>query len=58
MLDMASSRRSSGSSADPDRPQTMLFSATLDGEVGELAQAYTRDPATFESRREVRTRTA
>ena len=31
----------------------MLFSATLDGEVGELAQAYTRDPSTFESRREV-----
>src|SRR5258708_40254707 len=31
----------------------MLFSATLAGEVGELAQAYTRDPQTFESRREV-----
>ena len=31
----------------------MLFSATLDGEVGELAQAYTREPARFESRREV-----
>jgi superfamily II DNA/RNA helicase len=31
----------------------MLFSATLDGEVGELAQAYTRDPQTFESRREI-----
>jgi superfamily II DNA/RNA helicase len=36
----------------PKKRQTMLFSATLDGEVGELAQAYTRDPATFESRRE------
>src|SRR6185312_3839345 len=37
----------------PKDRQTMLFSATLDGEVGELAAAYTRDPATFESRREV-----
>ena len=37
----------------PKDRQTMLFSATLDGEVGELAQAYTRDPATFESRREI-----
>jgi superfamily II DNA/RNA helicase len=29
--------------------QTMLFSATLDGEVGELARAYTRDPGRFEA---------
>jgi ATP-dependent RNA helicase RhlE len=29
--------------------QTMLFSATLDGEVGELARAYTRNPARFEA---------
>src|SRR5229473_682971 len=36
----------------PTDRQTMLFSATLDGEVGELAQAYTRDPQTFESQRE------
>jgi len=28
----------------PRERQTMLFSATLDGEVGELARAYTRDP--------------
>jgi superfamily II DNA/RNA helicase len=26
----------------------MLFSATLDGEVGELARAYTQDPSRFE----------
>jgi superfamily II DNA/RNA helicase len=32
----------------PDNRQTMLFSATLDGEVGELAQAYTRNPSRFE----------
>ena len=37
----------------PTDRQTMLFSATLDGEVGDLAQAYTRDPARFETRREV-----
>jgi len=37
----------------PRQRQTMLFSATLDGEVGELAQAYTVDPSRFESRREV-----
>jgi ATP-dependent RNA helicase RhlE len=30
----------------------MLFSATLDGEVGDLAQAYTDDPSRFEARRE------
>jgi len=28
--------------------QTMLFSATLDGEVGRLARAYTRDPISVE----------
>jgi superfamily II DNA/RNA helicase len=32
----------------PNDRQTMLFSATLDGEVGELARAYTRHPARFE----------
>ena len=32
----------------PDERQTMLFSATLDGEVGELASAYTKDAARFE----------
>jgi superfamily II DNA/RNA helicase len=37
----------------PRDRQTMLFSATLDGEVGELARAYTQDPARFESRRHV-----
>jgi superfamily II DNA/RNA helicase len=30
--------------------QTMLFSATLDGEVGELARAYTRSPSRFEAK--------
>jgi ATP-dependent RNA helicase RhlE len=33
----------------PRKRQTMLFSATLDGEVGELARAYTHDPARFEA---------
>ncbi len=33
----------------PGDRQTMLFSATLDGEVGELARAYTRSPARFEA---------
>jgi superfamily II DNA/RNA helicase len=33
----------------PRERQTMLFSATLDGEVGELARAYTRNPARFEA---------
>ncbi len=33
----------------PDDRQTMLFSATLDGEVGELARAYTDSPAYFEA---------
>jgi len=33
----------------PRERQTMLFSATLDGEVGELAHAYTRDPVRVEA---------
>jgi len=33
----------------PAARQTMLFSATLDGEVGELARAYTRNPSHFEA---------
>jgi len=33
----------------PRDRQTMLFSATLDGEVGELAQAYTRNASRFEA---------
>src|SRR5436189_85769 len=38
----------------PEDRQTMLFSATLDGAVGELARAYTHDPSRFEAaRREV-----
>jgi len=32
----------------PDERQTMFFSATLDGEVGELARRYTHFPAHFE----------
>jgi ATP-dependent RNA helicase RhlE len=32
----------------PEDRQTMFFSATLDGEVGELARRYTRMPARFE----------
>jgi ATP-dependent RNA helicase RhlE len=36
----------------PRDRQTMLFSATLDGEVGILAREYTRDPSRFEARRE------
>jgi superfamily II DNA/RNA helicase len=31
----------------PNERQTMLFSATLDGEVGELARAFTRNPSRF-----------
>ena len=37
----------------PKDRQTMLFSATLDGEVGELAHTYTRDPSRFEALREI-----
>jgi len=33
----------------PGNRQTMLFSATLDGEVGELAHAYTSNPARYEA---------
>src|SRR3954447_5384547 len=33
----------------PNNRQTMLFSATLDGEVGELARAYTSNPSHFEA---------
>jgi superfamily II DNA/RNA helicase len=32
----------------PERRQTMFFSATLDGTVGHLAQAYTTDPVLHE----------
>src|ERR687891_644478 len=32
----------------PANRQTMFFSATLDGEVGELARAYTSSPSRFE----------
>ena len=32
----------------PSNRQTMFFSATLDGEVGELARAYTTSPSRFE----------
>src|SRR5205823_13492602 len=32
----------------PSARQTMLFSATLDGEVGDLARAYTHDACRFE----------
>ncbi len=33
----------------PRERQTMFFSATLDGEVGELARAYTQSPARIEA---------
>jgi superfamily II DNA/RNA helicase len=33
----------------PENRQTMFFSATLDGEVGRLARAYTRSPSYFEA---------
>jgi superfamily II DNA/RNA helicase len=35
----------------PARRQTMLFSATLDGEVGDLARSYTRNPSRYEAER-------
>ena len=33
----------------PKNRQTMFFSATLDGEVGELAHSYTSSPSRFEA---------
>ena len=33
----------------PRTRQTMFFSATLDGEVGDLARAYTTDPSRFDA---------
>ena len=33
----------------PTRRQTMLFSATLDGEVGDLAHSYTTNPSRYEA---------
>ena len=33
----------------PRERQTMLFSATLDGEVAELAREYTHNPSRFEA---------
>ncbi|HUP32135.1 MAG TPA: DEAD/DEAH box helicase, partial [Gaiellaceae bacterium] len=33
----------------PSKRQTMFFSATLDGAVGELARAYTTNPSRFEA---------
>ncbi len=33
----------------PQNRQTMFFSATLDGEAGELARAYTNSPSRFEA---------
>lgn len=33
----------------PRNRQTMFFSATLDGKVGELARAYTNSPSSFEA---------
>jgi ATP-dependent RNA helicase RhlE len=36
----------------PRERQTMLFSATLDGEVGELARAHTQNPSHFANGRE------
>jgi superfamily II DNA/RNA helicase len=32
----------------PNKPQTLLFSATLDGSVGELVRRYQQDPVTHE----------
>ena len=39
----------------PSDRQTMLFSATLDGEVGELARAFTRDAAQFQAQTQTET---
>ena len=39
----------------PAKRQTMLFSATLDGEVGELARTYTNEASRFEYARAVET---
>jgi ATP-dependent RNA helicase RhlE len=36
----------------PSARQTLLFSATLDGEVGELARAFTKNPSRFEADRQ------
>ena len=36
----------------PADRQTMLFSATLDGEVGELARDYTRNPSRYQAERQ------
>ena len=55
----ASSRRSTGSCARlPRNRQTMFFSATLDGEVGELAREYTNSSVPLRSRPRERSRTA
>jgi superfamily II DNA/RNA helicase len=32
----------------PEKPQTLLFSATLDGSIGELVRRYQQDPITHE----------
>jgi superfamily II DNA/RNA helicase len=37
----------------PGNRQTMFFSATLDGEVGELARSYTSSPSRFEAELEI-----
>jgi len=29
----------------PDDRQTLLFSATLDGQIGQIAKAFTTDPS-------------
>ena len=39
----------------PRERQTMLFSATLDGEVGELASRFTHDAARFEAQAQTQT---
>lgn len=42
----------------PSKRQTMMFSATLDGEVGRLAKAYTNDPVRHEIETEKSTATS